>query len=56
MTEATSTPVHRAWPGLIEAYRSRLPVADDWKVVTLLEGGTPLISAPHLSSLTGCEV
>ncbi|GAC54216.1 threonine synthase [Gordonia amicalis] len=56
MTEATSAPVHRAWPGLIEAYRSRLPVADDWKVVTLLEGGTPLISAPHLSSLTGCEV
>ncbi|WP_168706999.1 threonine synthase [Gordonia paraffinivorans] len=56
MTEATSAPVHRAWPGLIEAYRSRLPVADDWKVVTLLEGGTPLISAPHLSSLTDCEV
>ncbi|MCZ4577936.1 threonine synthase [Gordonia amicalis] len=56
MTEATSAPVHRAWPGLIEAYRSRLPVADDWKVVTLLEGGTPLISAPHLSSLTSCEV
>ncbi|SDU51698.1 threonine synthase [Gordonia westfalica] len=56
MTETTSGPVHRAWPGLIEAYRSRLPVADDWKVVTLLEGGTPLISAPYLSSLTGCEV
>ncbi|MDH3046873.1 threonine synthase [Gordonia alkanivorans] len=56
MTETTPAPVHRAWPGLIEAYRSRLPVADDWKVVTLLEGGTPLISAPHLSSLTGCEV
>ena len=56
MTETTSAPVHRAWPGLIEAYRSRLPVADDWKVVTLLEGGTPLISAPYLSSLTGCEV
>ncbi len=56
MTETTPAPVHHAWPGLIEAYRSRLPVADDWKVVTLLEGGTPLISAPHLSSLTGCEV
>ena len=56
MTDATSTPVHSGWPGLIEAYRSRLPVADDWKVVTLLEGGTPLISAPHLSELTGCEV
>lgn len=56
MTEQTHAPVHKAWPGLIEAYRSRLPVADDWKVVTLLEGGTPLISAPYLSELTGCEV
>ncbi|ACY21157.1 threonine synthase [Gordonia bronchialis DSM 43247] len=55
MTEATG-PVHSGWPGLIEAYRSRLPVGDDWKVVTLLEGGTPLISAPHLSEITGCEV
>lgn len=54
MTESTA--VHRQWPGLIEAYRARLPVADDWKVVTLFEGGTPLISAPHLSELTGCEV
>lgn len=52
MTEKT----HSGWPGLIEAYRSRLPVADDWKVVTLLEGGTPLVSAPYLSELTGCEV
>lgn len=59
MTEGPSTPlasVHSGWPGLIEAYRSRLPVADDWKVVTLLEGATPLIAAPHLSELTGCEV
>ncbi|NDK90371.1 threonine synthase [Gordonia desulfuricans] len=59
MTDTTSTvpaPVHKGWPGLIEAYRSRLPVADDWKVVTLLEGATPLISAPHLSEITGCEV
>ncbi|MDV7133943.1 threonine synthase [Williamsia muralis] len=51
-----SVAVHRAWPGLIEAYRDRLPVKDDWKVVTLLEGGTPLIAAPHLSEITGCEV
>ncbi|NMO01191.1 threonine synthase [Gordonia sp. TBRC 11910] len=50
------TPVHTAWPGLIEAYRDRLPVADDWQVVTLLEGGTPLIRANHLSSLTDCDV
>ncbi|MFW0790902.1 threonine synthase [Gordonia sp. CPCC 205333] len=50
------TPVHTAWPGLIEAYRDRLPVGDDWQVVTLLEGGTPLISARHLSSITDCDV
>ncbi|ORM26059.1 threonine synthase [Williamsia sp. 1135] len=52
----TESVVHSRWPGLIEAYRHRLPVRDDWKVVTLLEGGTPLIAAPHLSELTGCEV
>ncbi|MDT7734223.1 MAG: threonine synthase, partial [Mycobacterium sp.] len=45
--------VHRQWPGLIEAYRHRLPVGDDWVPVTLLEGGTPLISAPRLSEKTG---
>ena len=55
MTSKT-TPVHSAWPGLIEAYRDRLPVEPDWKVITLLEGGTPLIAARHLSEITGCEV
>ncbi len=33
-------PVHKAWPGLIEAY----------------EGGTPLLPAGHLSEITGCDV
>ena len=60
MTDATNAPahapVHAGWPGLIEAYRSRLPVGDDWTVVTLLEGATPLVPARHLSELTGCEV
>ncbi|MBB2773327.1 MULTISPECIES: threonine synthase [Mycolicibacterium] len=54
-----STPVnavHRRWPGLIEAYRDRLPVGDDWTPVTLLEGGTPLIHAKRLSEFTGCTV
>ena len=27
-----------SWPGLIEAYRDRLPVAAGWTPVTLLEG------------------
>jgi threonine synthase len=44
------------WPGLIEAYRSRLPVSDDTPVVTLQEGATPLLPAPELSRRTGCEV
>ncbi|MFL0578596.1 threonine synthase [Dietzia sp. 179-F 9C3 NHS] len=52
----THQPVHRRWPGLIEAYRDRLPIGDDWEAVTLYEGGTPLVPAPHLSSVTGCDV
>lgn len=52
----TKSAVHTPWPGLIEAYRDRLPVAADWTPVTLLEGGTPLISAVRLSEKTGCTV
>ncbi|HVL84080.1 MAG TPA: threonine synthase [Pseudonocardia sp.] len=44
------------WPGVIEAYRDRMPVQPGWRVVTLGEGGTPLLPAPHLSERTGCEV
>lgn len=51
-----SAAVHRPWPGLIEAYRDRLPIGDNWKTVTLLEGGTPLVYAPRLSEQTGCTV
>src|SRR5436190_2226090 len=45
-----------AWPGLIERYRDRLPVGPGTPVVTLLEGGTPLVPAPVLSARTGCDV
>ncbi|HKG50779.1 MAG TPA: threonine synthase [Actinomycetales bacterium] len=44
------------WRGVIEEYRDRLPVGPKTPVVTLGEGGTPLVRARHLSSLTGCEV
>ena len=44
------------WPGLIEAYRSRLPVSDSTPVITLQEGATPLLPAPELSRRTGCDV
>ncbi|WP_019629332.1 threonine synthase [Actinomadura atramentaria] len=46
----------RAWRGLIEEYRDRLPVTAETPVITLLEGGTPLVPAQRVSQLTGCEV
>jgi threonine synthase len=48
--------VSPVWPGLIEAYRSRLPVSDSTPVITLQEGATPLLPAPELSRRTGCDV
>ncbi|MEK7252064.1 MAG: threonine synthase [Actinomycetota bacterium] len=45
-----------AWPGVIGAYRDRLPVTDATPVITLFEGNTPLIPAPHISDLVGREV
>ncbi len=45
-----------AWSGVIEAYRSLLPVTSATPVVTLLEGGTPLLEAPRLSARVGARV
>jgi threonine synthase len=44
------------WPGVVEAYRNRLPVSETTPVVTLLEGNTPLIPATHLSRELGRDV
>ena len=49
-------PVGAAWPGIIEAYREHLPVSDSTPVVTLREGGTPLLPALRLSEELGLEV
>ena len=38
-----------SWPGLIEAYRDRLPAAANWTAVTLLEA-----TAPHTVRLFNC--
>ncbi len=46
----------RTWRGVIEEYRERLPVGGDTPLVTLLEGGTPLIPSEALSDETGCSV
>jgi len=44
------------WGGVIEEYRDRLPVTEQTPVITLREGGTPLLPAPALSAQAGCEV
>ena len=44
------------WRGVIEEYRDRLPVTDATPVVTLQEGGTPLVRAEALSARTGLDV
>ena len=46
----------RPWQGVIAEYRSWLPVTDATPVVSLREGGTPLLPAPVLSARTGCQV
>jgi threonine synthase len=44
------------WRGVIEEYRDRLPVSSKTPVITLREGGTPLIPAAHLSHLLDNDV
>ncbi len=55
MAADSATRTHQ-WRGVIEEYRDRLPVRAATPVVTLREGGTPLVPAPTLSEITGCEV
>ncbi|MCZ3386817.1 MAG: threonine synthase [Actinomycetia bacterium] len=51
-----STEKTQQWRGIIEEYRDRLPVTDATPVISLCEGGTPLVRASVLSERTGCEV
>ena len=44
------------WRGLIHEYFDRLPVTEKTPVVTLLEGGTPLVYACNISEKVGAEV
>ncbi len=44
------------WRGVIREYADRLDVSDATPVVTLGEGGTPLLPAPALSARTGAKV
>jgi threonine synthase len=44
------------WRGVIEEYRDRIAGSADLPVVSLREGGTPLVRADRLSERTGCDV
>lgn len=44
------------WRGLIEEYGDRLPVSDATPVITLREGGTPLVRASVIGEMLDCEV
>lgn len=44
------------WRGVIEEYRHRLPVSAKTPVISLGEGGTPLIYASNLSEILGNNV
>lgn len=44
------------WRGVIEEYRDRLPVAENYPIVSLGEGGTPLVYACTISEIVGAQV
>ncbi len=44
------------WGGIIREYLDHMPFAEGDPIVTLGEGGTPLVHAPTLSSTVGAEV
>jgi threonine synthase len=44
------------WRGVVAEYADRLPESITARVVTLREGGTPLIEAEYLSQLVGAQV
>ena len=48
--------VTAGWRGVMEEYRDFLPITEKTPVVTLLEGGTPLLPAPRLSERVGARV
>lgn len=45
-----------AWPGIIEQYRTYLPVSAATPVITLHEGNTPLLPAPRLGRELGIDL
>ena len=55
-TTSVHSKAHPQWRGIIEEYRDRMPVTDKTPIISLREGGTPLVRANVLSARTGCDV
>jgi len=55
-TASAHKTVRAGWRGVIEEYRQYLPVTEQTPLVTMLEGGTPLIEAQRLSDRIGARV
>ncbi len=51
-----SNPALRPWRGIIEEYKSFLPVSEQTRSISLLEGATPLLKAPRLSEKVQANV
>ena len=49
----TSSPRKNNWDGLIEAYKPWLPVTNKTPIITLKEGGTPLLKVKSISDRIG---
>ncbi|MBL4852590.1 MAG: threonine synthase [Gammaproteobacteria bacterium] len=49
-------PFRNRYTGLIDAYRDRLPVNDDARVISLGEGNTPLIRLHNIPDILGKDV
>ena len=51
-----NAPISRQWRGVLREYADRLDITSTTPIITLGEGGTPLIPAPALSARTGADV
>src|SRR5580765_101903 len=46
----------RMWRGVLEEYGDRLDIPEGTPIITLREGGTPMVESTWLSHVTGAEV
>ena len=55
-TEINSNGFRNSWPGLIEVYKEWLPINEKTPIITLQEGGTPLIPIQSVGKRIGKNV